>query len=129
MEDNYKTLIDSTEFQEKILDYVGSDEIDKIIDSSVFKDNPECKKAVIYGMTIAAMLVSRCKKIYATDGTHEIQLLKKILKDTDGCSLCKNNIRIGGGYWDCSLEPEEECTYDKYQIDWEAVFKEYGLEV
>ena len=33
MKDEYKKLIDPTEFQQKILDYIGSDELDKMIDS------------------------------------------------------------------------------------------------
>lgn len=38
-----KILIDSTEFQRKVLDYISSCEIDKMIDTTVFKDNQECK--------------------------------------------------------------------------------------
>lgn len=39
-----KILIDSTEFQQKVLDYISSCEIDKMIDATVFKDNQECKQ-------------------------------------------------------------------------------------
>ena len=53
-------LIDSTEFQQKVLDYISSCEIDKMIDTTVFKDNQECKQAIIYGMVTASMLTSRC---------------------------------------------------------------------
>lgn len=55
-----KILIDSTEFQQKVLDYISSCEIDKMIDTTVFKDNQEYKQAIIYGMVIASMLTSRC---------------------------------------------------------------------
>ena len=58
-----KILIDSTEFQQKVLDYIYSCEIDKMIDTTVFKDNQECKQAIIHGMVIASMLTSRCKQI------------------------------------------------------------------
>lgn len=58
-----KILIDSTEFQRKVLDYISSCEIDKMIDATVFKDNQECKQAIIHGMVIASMLTSRCKQI------------------------------------------------------------------
>ena len=58
-----KILIDSTEFQQKVLDYISSCEIDKMIDATVFKDNQECKQAIIHGMAIASMLTSRCKQI------------------------------------------------------------------
>ena len=40
---NYKTLIDSTELQQKVLDYIASDEFSKMVDSTVFKDNNQCK--------------------------------------------------------------------------------------
>ena len=58
-----KILIDSTEFQQKVLDYISSCEIDKMIDATVFKDSQECKQAIIHGMVIASMLTSRCKQI------------------------------------------------------------------
>lgn len=64
MRDKYRILIDSEEFQQKVLDYIGSKEIDKMIDSTVFKDNPECKSAIIHGMVIAAMITSRCERFY-----------------------------------------------------------------
>lgn len=57
-------LIDSTEFQQKVLDYVSSDEFENMVNSTVFKDNDNCKHAIAHGMVIAAMLTSRCKKLY-----------------------------------------------------------------
>lgn len=68
MED-YKILIDPSEFQQKVLDYIGSDELDKMIDNTVFKNNPECKSAITHGMAIASMLTSRCEKIYVKKET------------------------------------------------------------
>lgn len=59
--DNYKVLIDSTELQQKVLDYIGSEEFDKMVDSTVFRDNNQCKLAIIHGMSIASMLTCRCK--------------------------------------------------------------------
>ena len=61
--EEYKVLIDSTEFQKKVLDYIGFGEVDKMIKASVFADKPEYKSAIIYGMSISAMLTSRCKPI------------------------------------------------------------------
>lgn len=58
---DYNILIDSTEFQQKVLDYISSDEFEKMVNSTVFKDNDECKRAIAHGMSIAAMLTSRCK--------------------------------------------------------------------
>ena len=59
--DNYKKLIDSTELQQKILDYIASKEFDKMVDFTVFKDNSQCRMAIIYGMSIASMLTCRCE--------------------------------------------------------------------
>ena len=64
-----KILIDSTEFQQKVLDYISSCEIDKMIDATVFKDNQECKQAIIHGMAIASMLTSRCKQFEINEAT------------------------------------------------------------
>lgn len=62
--DNYKTLIDPTELQQKVLDYIDSDEFSKMVDSTVFKDNNQCKMAIIHGMAIASMLTCRCEQFY-----------------------------------------------------------------
>lgn len=59
--DNYKVLIDSNELQQKILDYIASKEFDKMVDFTVFKDNSQCRMAIIYGMSIASMLTCRCE--------------------------------------------------------------------
>ena len=58
--DNYRLLIDQEDFQRKVLEYMGSEEMNKMIDSTVFKDKPECINAVIHGMAIASMITSRC---------------------------------------------------------------------
>lgn len=58
---NYKTLIDSTELQQKVLDYIASDEFNKMVDSTVFRDDNQCKLAIIHGMAIASMLTCRCE--------------------------------------------------------------------
>ena len=58
---NYKTLIDPTELQQKVLDYIASDEFSKMVDSTVFKDNNQCRMAIIHGMAIASMLTCRCE--------------------------------------------------------------------
>ena len=62
--DNYKTLIDPTELQQKVLDYIASEEFNKMVDSTVFRDNNQCKMAIIHGMAIAAMLTCRCEPFY-----------------------------------------------------------------
>ena len=72
MKENYKILIDPTEFQSLVLDYINSDEFNKIIDTSVFIGDPTCKSAIIHGMTIASMLTCRCSRYQG------IKELKKI---------------------------------------------------
>ena len=60
MEDNYKIVLDVKEFQQKVLDYISSGKIDKMINNTVFTEKPECKSAIIHGMSIASMLTSCC---------------------------------------------------------------------
>lgn len=62
--DNYKILIDSTELQQKVLDYIASEEFNKMVDSTIFIDDNQCKLAIIHGMAIASMLTCRCKPLY-----------------------------------------------------------------
>lgn len=64
MEDNCKIVVDIKEFQEKVLDYIESDKIDKLLNSTIYADNKECRSAMIYGMIIASMLTSLCDLIY-----------------------------------------------------------------
>ena len=57
-----------------------------------------------------------------------IQLLITVLKFYDGCKLCKNRDRLGGGYWNCEAHEDCVCNFTKeYVIDWEETFKEYGF--
>jgi hypothetical protein len=60
MEDKCLILIDSQKFQEKILDFMTSEELDKFFNCTVFADKPECRQAMIHGICIASMLVSKC---------------------------------------------------------------------
>lgn len=64
MEDNCKIVVDIKEFQEKVLDYIKSDKIEKLLDSTIYADNKECKSVMIYGMTIASMLTNLCELMY-----------------------------------------------------------------
>ena len=57
-------LIDSIELQQKVLDYIASEEFNKMVDSTVFRDNNQCKSAIIHGMAIASMLTCRCEPFY-----------------------------------------------------------------
>ena len=59
--ESYRVLIDSKELQQKVLDYIESEEIDKMIRSTIFDGKPECRSAIIHGMCIASMLTSYCE--------------------------------------------------------------------
>lgn len=59
-----KILIEPKEFQQKILDCVLTDEINRMFESTYFstKENPsEYKAAMIHGMIMASLLTSSCK--------------------------------------------------------------------
>lgn len=59
-----------------------------------------------------------------------IQLVKVLLKYNEGCSVCKNCNKLGGGYCDCKIESNNDygCNVIKdFVIDWQAAFKEYGF--
>lgn len=71
MEDNYKIVVDIKEFQEKVLDYISSDKIDKLFDNSIYVDNKECRSAMIYGMSIALMLTSLCNLMYVKNNDEQ----------------------------------------------------------
>lgn len=57
-----KIFIDKYEFQSKILDLISSEELNKYIDNSVYKDNKDAKGAVTYGMALASMQTCRCQQ-------------------------------------------------------------------
>ena len=60
-----------------------------------------------------------------------VQLLNRVLKEELYCSVCKNGKSLGGGYWECSVAPDDDdyCKHgENLVIDWEIVCKEYCLE-
>lgn len=59
-----KRYIDSTEFQTKVLNYIGSEDFNKMVNSTMFKDDQDCKNAMIHGMYIASMLTCKCEALY-----------------------------------------------------------------
>ena len=71
---DYKILIDSQELQQIILDYIRNGEFDKMFNSTVFKDNPDYRLAMIHGMIIASMLSSRCKYNLVKDSYPKIKV-------------------------------------------------------
>ena len=55
-----RILIDSSEFQKRVMKCITTEEFDKFFDNAVFVDDPKCRQAMIHGMCIAAMLTSDC---------------------------------------------------------------------
>lgn len=95
MENDYRIVIDIKEFQQKVLDYISSDEIDKMISNTVFADKPECKSVVIHGMVIASMLTSCCELMYAREYKEEEKIM---LSASDAKSKTQNNINEYANY-------------------------------
>ena len=61
-----KLLIDISEYQQKVLDCISSEEINKFFDSTIFAGIPEssmCKQAMIHGIIIASMMTSQCDHV------------------------------------------------------------------
>lgn len=58
----YVTLIDVAEFQQVILKLIGSEELDKMIASSLYADDKEARAAINYGMILAALFTSKCSQ-------------------------------------------------------------------
>ena len=55
-------LINSNEFQSKILDFINSEELDKFIDTSIYSDNKDARGAIIFGLSLAASQTCRCQQ-------------------------------------------------------------------
>lgn len=68
------TLIDVAEFHQIILKLIGSDELNKMIDSSLYADDKEARAAINYGMILAALFTSKCAQygIKADNNEEEI---------------------------------------------------------
>ena len=63
-------FIDNREFQEKVIDCIVSNKIDRYFNNSVFAeltDNQIYKQAMIYGMVTASMMTSMCEQIVKTE--------------------------------------------------------------
>ena len=60
-----------------------------------------------------------------------IKLLKRVLKENDFCTICKNCERLGGGYYECGkgYDDDDSCKQgENLIIDWEIVCNEYNIE-
>lgn len=67
----YRVLVDVNEFQQKVLDYISSDELDKMISSTVFDGKSDCRAAIVHGMSIASMLTLYCEPICIKENMEE----------------------------------------------------------
>lgn len=63
MEEKYLILIDTKEFQQRLIDCITSEEIDKFFKNTIFADDKRCKQAMIHGMCVASMMTSCCEPI------------------------------------------------------------------
>lgn len=77
MDNSFIKAIDAQEFQQKVLDYISSDELDKMINNTVFAGKPECKSAIVYGMAIASMLTSTCEPMYINNNKNGEKLMEE----------------------------------------------------
>ena len=65
-EDKYVNLIDSRELQRVILDYINSEDFEKMFNSTIFstyEDREKYKHAVIHGLVFGSMLTTRCRTL------------------------------------------------------------------
>ena len=73
-------LINATEFQEKILDYISSDELNKMVNNTIFSDDQKCRSAIIHGMITASMMISKCNTVYI-EGLISTEDFEKSVRD------------------------------------------------
>lgn len=74
MKDQFISVVDTTEFNKRIMDCITSGEIDKYIDNTVFAGKDEYKQAIIHGMCVASMLLSSCNIIYVRKENDEDEI-------------------------------------------------------
>ena len=70
MEVKYQVLIDSQEFQRRILDLITTEDLDKFFNCTVYaeKENSNSyKAAMIHGMCIASMMTSDCNQVFVRE--------------------------------------------------------------
>lgn len=56
-------LIDSAELQQRVLDCINSDEINKFWNGSIFNGDEKYRQAITHGMLLASMMTSQCENI------------------------------------------------------------------
>lgn len=91
-----KVMIDTTEYQQKVLDCIGSEEVNKFFNSTMFAGTPEssmCKQAMIHGMVIASMITSRCNQVIVEERPiGHWNLLDECSNEGVYCSICNKKV-------------------------------------
>lgn len=67
MKNEYEIYINKTEFQEKLLEFINSGELDKYFKNTIFNNlecKNDCKAAMLTGMSLASCITSDCELIY-----------------------------------------------------------------
>ena len=91
-----KLLVDTSEYQKRVLDCIGSEEIDKFFGSTMFAGLPESnmyKQAMIHGMIIASMMTSQCNHVVVTKRpVGHWNLLDECSNEGVYCSVCNKKV-------------------------------------
>lgn len=76
MEDKrgYQIFVNINEFQQMVLNYIHSNEFNKMFASTVFTGDERCRAAMIHGMSIASMLTSQCKPVCIKEQVSKIKV-------------------------------------------------------
>lgn len=59
------------------------------------------------------------------------KLLAKLMQEHNYCLCCKRRRSLGGGHWDCPTVDKTGFSChngERFELDWEAACKEYGIE-
>ena len=91
-----KLLVDTSEYQKRVLDCIGSEEIDKFFGSTVFAgllESNMCKQAMIHGMIIASMMTSQCNHVVVMKRpVGHWNLLDDCSNEGVYCSVCNKKV-------------------------------------
>lgn len=91
-----KLLVDTSEYQQRVLNCIGSEEIDKFFGSTMFASLPEsnmCKQAMIHGMAIASMMTSQCDHVIVEERPiGHWNLLDECSNEGVYCSICNKKV-------------------------------------
>lgn len=91
-----KVMTDTTEYQQRVLECIGSEEVDKFFGATMFANLPEssiCKQAMIHGMAIASMMTSQCNPVIVEERPiGHWELLDECSNEGVYCSVCNKKV-------------------------------------